>query len=97
MQHRMAATGGQTKLVGRKVQAHHGATSVGDRVEVLPGAAAEVQAQSVAPAQEGVSGVTIGRRTVDVEEWLAALAAVLAGLARSSAAARAALAALLDT
>ena len=42
-----------------------------------------------------VHGVTIKRRTVGIDEWLVALAGVLAGLARSSAVARAALAALL--
>jgi hypothetical protein len=42
-----------------------------------------------------VHGVTIKRRTVGVDEWLVALAGVLAGLASSSAAARAALTNLL--
>jgi hypothetical protein len=43
-----------------------------------------------------VHGVTIKRRTVGVDEWLVALAGVLAGLAQRSAAARAALTNLLD-
>jgi len=43
-----------------------------------------------------VRGVTIKRRTVGVDEWLVALAGVLAELAQTSAAARAALSGLLD-
>jgi len=42
-----------------------------------------------------VHGVTIKRRAVGIDEWLVALAGVLAGLAQSSAAARAALTNLL--
>ena len=42
-----------------------------------------------------VRGVTIKRRTVGIDEWLVALAGVLAGLAQSSATARAALTNLL--
>ncbi len=45
--------------------------------------------------QQVVRGVTIKRSTVGVDEWLIALAAVLAELANGSAAARAALAHLL--
>jgi hypothetical protein len=43
-----------------------------------------------------VRGVTIKRRTVGVDEWLVALAGVLAGLARTSTSARTALSRLLD-
>jgi hypothetical protein len=42
-----------------------------------------------------VRGVTIKRRTVGVDEWLVALAGVLAGLARTSTSARTALSHLL--
>jgi hypothetical protein len=48
-----------------------------------------------AEVRQVVQGVTIKRRTVGIEEWLVALARVLAGLAQSSAAARAALTNLL--
>jgi hypothetical protein len=44
-----------------------------------------------------VRGVTIKRRTVGVDEWLVALAAVLSTLAQRSAAARSALSNLIDT
>jgi hypothetical protein len=44
-----------------------------------------------------VRGVVIKRRPAQVDEWLVALAAVLAGLAERSAAARAALSSLLGT
>ena len=49
----------------------------------------------VAEIRQVVRGVTIKRRVVGVDEWLVALAGVLAGLARDSAAARAALSDLL--
>jgi len=49
----------------------------------------------VGEIRQVVRGVTIKRRTVGLDEWLVALAGVLAGLAQSSAAARAALTALL--
>jgi hypothetical protein len=48
-----------------------------------------------AEVRQVVHGVTIKRRTVGIDEWLVALAGVLAGLAQSSAAARAALTNLL--
>jgi hypothetical protein len=45
----------------------------------------------VGEIRQVVSGVTIKRRTVGLDEWLVALAGVLSGLAQSSAAAREAL------
>jgi hypothetical protein len=48
-----------------------------------------------AEVRQVVHGVTIKRRTVGIDEWLVALAGVLAGLAQSSATARAALTNLL--
>jgi hypothetical protein len=48
-----------------------------------------------AQVRQVVQGVTIKRRTVGIEEWLVALARVLAVLAQNSAAARAALTNLL--
>jgi hypothetical protein len=49
----------------------------------------------VGEIRQVVSGVTIKRRTVGLDEWLVALAGVLSGLAQSSAAAREALTNLL--